>query len=78
MELIKVEREVPKETKELVDPIVGLVKHFKNGGSVEDAAAFLPAMLKAIEGIEKVPAELKAEAKKSALYMVDEVWGIFE
>jgi hypothetical protein len=78
MEMVKIEREVPKEFKEMLDSAVALIKHFKGGGSLEGAAAFLPALMKGVEGVDKVPAEVKAHAKECALYGADEVLSIFE
>lgn len=78
VELVKYEMQVPKESKELLDPVVGLIKHFKDGGDIEGAAVFLPAVMKAVEGLDKIPEELKTHTRTVVAYSVEKIWGIFE
>ena len=78
MALVKVEIEVPKESKELLDAVFVLVRHFKDGGDINGAAAFLPAILAGIEGVDKLPEELKGpNVKGLASYGVEKIWEVF-
>ena len=54
---------VPKESKEVLDTALGIVEHFKKGGDLAGAALLLPSVLQAVEGHEKIPAEIKSEYK---------------
>lgn len=54
---------VPKESGEVVDTAFAIVNHFKNGGSLEGAALLLPKVLQAVEGHEKISAEVKSKYK---------------
>ncbi len=67
---------VPKETKDLVDALAGIVKHFKNKKSVAEAVELLPSVLQAVEGASAIPAELKsAYSDEGAGYLVHCLWG---
>ena len=63
VELVKVELGVPKEGKEIIDAAFGIVSHFVNGGKLEGAAAFLPAVMAAVDGYQKVGEEIASDAK---------------
>ena len=75
IETVSYTMEVPKESKELIDAECGIIEHFIGGGSLEGAAAFLPAVMKAVEGIKKIPAELKSRYNDEAAgYLVHKQW----
>lgn len=58
---------VPKESKEVLDSALGIVEHFKKGGDLAGAALLLPSVLQAVEGHEKIPAEVKSQYKTDLL-----------
>ena len=71
--------EVPKEGKEVIDATAAITKHFVNGGSVLEAAALLPAVMKAVEGVDGVKEEIKSQYKDElAAYAVHRVWESLE
>lgn len=55
--------DVPKESKEVVDAAFAIVEHFKNGGDLAGATLLLPNVLQAVEGHEKIGAEVKSKYK---------------
>jgi len=75
VETVDYTMKVPKETKEIVDAECALLKHFINGGSLEGAVALLPMMMTAVNGYEKVPAELKSQYNDEAAgYLIHKQW----
>lgn len=71
--------QVPKEGKELIDAQAGLVKHFRNGGSVEEAVSLLPAVMQAVDGVGKVKEELQSQYKDElAAYSLHKNWEALE
>ena len=79
MDKVVYEMHVPKEGKELVDAVHGLVSHFVNGGDVAGATAQLPAVMSAVEGINKLGDELKSDGKDElAAYLVHRLWEALE
>lgn len=74
VEFVQYPLAVPKEGKEIIDAVTGLVAHFVNGGKLEEAAAFLPAVMSAVDGYQKLGEELKGEGKDElAAYLVHKV-----
>lgn len=70
---------VPKEGKEIVDALSAIASHFVNGGDIAAAAAFLPAVMSAVDGYQAVGEEMKSEGKDElAGYTVHKVWGALE
>lgn len=66
---------VPKECKEIVDAEAGIIKHFRMGGDLAGAAAFLPAIMAAVQDYDKVPEELRSNYKDEAAgYLVHKTW----
>ena len=59
--------DVPKESKEVLDSALGLVEHFRKGGDLAGAALLLPSVLQAVEGHEKIGAEIKSAYKADLL-----------
>jgi len=79
METVSYTMEVPKESKELTDAVAGLLKHFVNGGDLGGAASYLPAVMTAVSGVDKVPAEMRSSGKDEAVaYLVHKVWDALE
>ena len=79
MDLVKVEIEVPKEAKEVVDALAGVAEHFLSGKGLDEAAALLPSLLAAVEGVQDVLPALKSEYKDElAAYLVKRVWQALE
>lgn len=68
--------EVPKEGKEVVDSLTSIYEHFASGGSLEEAAALLPGVMQAVEGVKTVVEEIKSDYNdEMAGYVVHKVWG---
>lgn len=79
VESVAVQLDVPKESKEVVDAVTGLVSHFVKGGDLSGAAAFLPAVMAAVDGYEKLADELGSELKhESAAYAAWKLWEALE
>lgn len=79
MELVSVSMEVPKEAKEVVDAMSALISHFVAKKSLAEAAALLPALLKAAEGVGNVAEEVKSQYKEElSSYLLKSLWEAFE
>ena len=79
MELVSVVIEVPKEAKEVVDAVCGVVAHFVNKKPLADAAALLPALLRAAEGVGQVADEIKsAHREELSAYVLKSLWEAME
>lgn len=66
--------DVPKEGKEVADTVHAIVKHFKDGKDVTEAAALLPAVMQAVDGVGKVADEIKSDGKDELVaYLVHKV-----
>jgi hypothetical protein len=63
VELVQYQLGVPKEGKEIIDAAFGIVAHFVNGGKIEGAAAFLPAVMAAVDGYQKLGEEIGSAGK---------------
>lgn len=61
IETVNYQMAIPKESKEIVDAIVMLVKHFKEKRSIAELSQVFPQIALAFEGFQKVDAELKSE-----------------
>jgi hypothetical protein len=71
---VQYQMSVPKEGKEIVDAVCGLVGHFVQGGKIEGAAAFLPAVMAAVDGYQNVGEEIASDGKDElAGYLVHKV-----
>lgn len=76
VEKVSYTMEVPKETKELFDAVGGIIEHFKAGKSVTEAMVLLPAVMEAVDGINKVGEEAKSEyLDEGAAYGVHKIIG---
>lgn len=74
VEVVHVQLPVPKESKEIVDALSGLVEHFKNGGDLAGATAKLPQVMAAVDGWDKVGEEMKSEFNdEAAAYMLHKI-----
>ena len=61
VETVNVSLAVPKESKEVVDALAGIVEHFKAGKPIAEAAALLPQVMVAVDGYDKIAAEVGSE-----------------
>jgi hypothetical protein len=76
MELVDYSMKVPKESKEVVDALVGIVKHFKQKKPLAEAVVLLPAVLEAVEGVSGLGEEMKsAYNDEAAGYLLHSLWG---
>ena len=76
VETVNYTMEVPKESKELMDALSAIIGHFKSGKSVTEAAALLPDVLQAVDGIDKLDDEAKTEHLDEAVgYGVHKIMG---
>lgn len=67
--------QVPKEGKEIIDAQHAITKHFRNGGSVAEAATLLPALMTAVDGASAVVDEMKSQYNdEMAGYGVHKLW----
>ena len=75
METVEYKMNVPKEGAEMIDAITILVKHFKNGGDINGAMAYLGQIATAVDGAAKIVDELKSEYNDElAAYLVHKTW----
>lgn len=76
VETVQYTMPVPKESKEIVDAVASIVQHFKQGGSLIEASSLLPAVMKAVDGWDKLAEEVKSEySDESAGYTIHKLWG---
>lgn len=76
MESVNVSIAVPKEGKEIIDAVSGIVEHFKLGKPIAEAAALLPAVMQAVDGYNKVGEEIASEQNDElAGYAVHKILG---
>lgn len=76
MESVQVTFQVPKESKEVIDSAMAIVSHFKAGKSLAEAAALLPAVMTAVDGVNKIGEEVKSHLNDElAGYAVTAVFG---
>lgn len=67
--------QVPKEGKELIDAQNVLTAHFVNGGDLQGAAVYLPALMKGAQGASKIGAEMRSEYNDEMVgYAVHKLW----
>lgn len=80
MATVQVVMEVPKESKEVVDAIVLLVKDIKAKKPIgEIAGDALPKVIQAAEGFDQVGGEIKSEGRDElAGYLVQQVFAALE
>lgn len=74
METVEVTVRVPKEGKEIVDAAVAIIAHFRAGKSLAEAAALLPSVMQAVDGWDKLGAEISsAQNDELAGYTVQKI-----
>lgn len=74
MEVVKVELNVPKESKEVIDLIAKIFDQAKDGLDVNDISAILPEFMAAVQGIENLDDEIKGQNKGAILaYLMGEI-----
>lgn len=79
MELVSVELNVPKESKEVIDLLGQLFDQAKDGLDVGDISKLLPAFMMAVEGVAQIPAEAKGGNKDDLIaYLVKVIGSKFE
>lgn len=61
MELVKVEIEVPKESKEVIDLLVAIVAKVKAKAPIAEYTELFDELFVAVEGVQHLPAEAKSE-----------------
>ena len=61
VQTVAVQLDVPKEGKELVDAVDGLVGHFLSGKPLAELGEQLPAAIAAADGANKVGEELRSQ-----------------
>ena len=75
METVTYQMAVPKEGKEMIDAIMIMVKHFKSGGDINGAMAYLGQIASAVDGAGKIVDELKSDYNDElAAYLVHTLW----
>lgn len=75
METVTYQMAVPKEGKEMIDAVMIMVKHFKGGGDINGAMAYLGQIAQAVDGAVKIVDEIKSEYNDElAAYMVHMLW----
>lgn len=68
MESVKVEIEVAKESKEVVDAVVELIADIRAGKDISlIAGENLPGLLKAVEGVDKLGEEMKSNLRNETI-----------
>jgi len=78
MDLIKVEMEVPKEAKEMVDAVMSLIGHFVDKKPLAEITLLLPVIMVAVDGYDKIAAEMKSENRDElAGYLVQKTLELF-
>lgn len=66
MNTVKIEREVPKEMKEVGDLLIGLIGAIKAKKSITQIASEqMPALILAVEGFDKLSEEVKSAQAKA-------------
>lgn len=60
MDKVTIQIDVPKESKEVIDAACAIVEHFKAGKGIAEAAALLPAVMVAVDGVNKIGDEAKS------------------
>lgn len=74
MGVIKVELNVPKESKEVIDLLAKLFDEARDGLGVDDISKVLPELLAALDGLDQVDEEIKGKDRGAILaYLVNEV-----
>jgi hypothetical protein len=63
MDSIDVSLKVPKESKELIDLLEGVVEKVKAGAEVNDYLTLIGELTAALDGVDKIPAEAKSEGR---------------
>lgn len=77
MESVQVALNVPKESKEVLDAVLGLWKELKAKKPLaEVASSSLPALMTAVDGYEKLGAEVKEGKEELAAYAVKELMSL--
>ena len=80
METVTVSLDVPKEGKELVDCVGDIIAHFVDGKPLADAAALLPGVMTAVDGVSAVwKVEMKSKQKDELIaYTVHRIFESLE
>lgn len=67
MELIKQELNIPKESKEVIDFLDQVYEQAQDGVQLDDITELMEDLLKAIQGADKLEAEVKSANKADVL-----------
>jgi len=63
METTAVTMNVPKESKEVIDLLAGIVEKVKAGAEVNDYLSLIGELTSALDGVDKIPAEAKSDGR---------------
>jgi len=75
---VPVTMNVPKESKEVIDLLKAIAQNAKEGKKALEYADLIDELAVALNGVDKIPAELKSEHKEDVVaYLVKEVGGVF-
>lgn len=71
MTVVEVKLEIPKETKELIDALAGIISDLFAGKKLEAVTNNLGKLLQAVQGIDDILPELKSKNRDDiAAYLV--------
>ena len=74
MDLVKYEMDVPKESKEVVDALIGMVEHFMNKKPLEEITLLLPSLMAAFDGYSQVDDEFKSNHRDELVaYLIHKI-----
>lgn len=78
IDTVKVEYDVPKEGKEMVDAVHALVKHFLDKKPIAEITLLLPLVMAAVDGYDKIGAEVDSEQRDElAAYLIQKMLVLF-
>jgi hypothetical protein len=78
MESVDVTLKVPKESKEVIDLLKGVVEKVKAGAEVNDYLTLIGDLSSALDGVDQIPAEAKSEGRDEIIaYLINQLMPIF-
>lgn len=76
METVKYEMEVPKELKDVVDLVDGILEKVMAKAPMAEYATLLGDLMKAVDGVEGIAEEMKSQYRDEAAgYLVHKLLG---
>jgi hypothetical protein len=77
MESVDVTLKVPKESKEVIDLLKGVVEKVKAGAEVNDYLTLIGDLSSALDGVDQIPAEAKSEGRDEIIaYLINQLMPI--